>query len=67
MSIEQAKEVLKIEAEGILAVLDQVGPDFDKAVDLVLACPRSAPMAAGVIRSTVVTLPKLASLQYNTA
>jgi len=39
MSIEQAKEVLKIEAEGILALLDQIGPDFDKAIDLIMACP----------------------------
>lgn len=39
MSIAQAKEVLKIEAEGILALIDQLGPDFDKAVDLIMNCP----------------------------
>ena len=36
---DQAKEVLKIEAEGINALLDQVGDDFNRAVDLILACP----------------------------
>jgi len=47
MSIEQAKEVLKIEAEGILAVLEQVGPDFDKAVALIMDCP-SRVILAGI-------------------
>jgi arabinose-5-phosphate isomerase len=39
MIIEKAKEVLRIEAEGILALVDQVGPEFQKAVDLIMACP----------------------------
>jgi arabinose-5-phosphate isomerase len=39
MYLEQAKEVLKIEAEGIDSLLDQLGEDFNQAVDLILNCP----------------------------
>ncbi len=39
MIIDKAKEVLRIEAEGILALVDQVGPDFKKAVELIMASP----------------------------
>ncbi|KPJ99552.1 MAG: arabinose 5-phosphate isomerase [Desulfobacterales bacterium SG8_35] len=53
MSIEHAKEVLKIEAEGILALLDQVGPDFDKAIDLIMACP-SRVILAGIGKSGII-------------
>ncbi|MBU0680595.1 MAG: KpsF/GutQ family sugar-phosphate isomerase [Proteobacteria bacterium] len=38
-SLPRAKEVLQIEAEGIIAVIDQLDADFDKAIELVLACP----------------------------
>lgn len=34
--IEQVKEVLKIEAEAILGLMDRIGPDFEKAVQLIL-------------------------------
>ena len=53
MTIEHAKEVLKIEAEGILALVDQVGPDFDKAIDLILACP-SRVILAGIGKSGII-------------
>jgi len=36
MVIEQVKEVLKIEAQGILDLVDRIGPDFEKAVKLIL-------------------------------
>jgi len=36
MIIEQAKEVLKIEAQGILDLVDKIGPEFEQAVDLIL-------------------------------
>ncbi|MCP4669519.1 MAG: KpsF/GutQ family sugar-phosphate isomerase [Deltaproteobacteria bacterium] len=36
MVIEQAKEVLKIEAESILSLIDRVGREFEKAVDMIL-------------------------------
>ncbi|MDF1578271.1 MAG: KpsF/GutQ family sugar-phosphate isomerase [Desulfurivibrionaceae bacterium] len=39
MYIDQAKEVLKIEAEGISAIIDQLNDDFNRAVEMILACP----------------------------
>jgi arabinose-5-phosphate isomerase len=53
MTIEQAKEVLKIEAEGILALLDQLGPGFDKAIDLIMACP-SRVILTGIGKSGLI-------------
>jgi len=53
MSIEQAKEVLKIEAEGILALLEQIGPDFDKAIDLIMSCP-SRVILTGIGKSGLI-------------
>lgn len=38
MSIEQAREVLKIEAEGIEAVLQQIGAEFDQAIAAIMSC-----------------------------
>jgi arabinose-5-phosphate isomerase len=34
--IEQVKEVLKIEAEAILSLMERVGPEFDRAVQMIL-------------------------------
>jgi arabinose-5-phosphate isomerase len=39
MYIDQAKEVLRIEAEGINSLLDQLGEDFNRAIEMILACP----------------------------
>ncbi|MFC1494115.1 SIS domain-containing protein [Thermodesulfobacteriota bacterium] len=36
MILEQAKEVLKIEAQGILDLIDRVGAEFDKAVQIIV-------------------------------
>jgi len=36
MVIEQAREVLRIEAQSILSLIDRVGPEFEKAVDMIL-------------------------------
>ena len=36
MVIEQAKEVLKIEAQSILSLVDRVGPEFEEAVEMIL-------------------------------
>ncbi len=36
MVIEQVKEVLKIEAQAILDLLDRVGPEFERAVEMIL-------------------------------
>lgn len=39
MTIEEAKEVFEIEEQGLAAVRSQIGLEFLKAVELVLACP----------------------------
>jgi arabinose-5-phosphate isomerase len=36
MAIEQAKEVLKIEAQGILGLVDKVGQEFEKCIEMIL-------------------------------
>jgi len=36
MVIKQAKEVLKIEAQSILDLVERVGPEFEKAADMIL-------------------------------
>jgi arabinose-5-phosphate isomerase len=36
MVIDQAKEVLKIEAQSILKLVERIGPEFEDAVDLIL-------------------------------
>lgn len=36
MILEQAKDVLKIEAQGILDLIDRVGPEFEKAVQIII-------------------------------
>lgn len=53
MSISLAKEVIKIEAEGITSLLDQIGPEFDKAIDTILACP-SRVIITGIGKSGII-------------
>ena len=36
MIIEQAKDVLKIEAQGILDLIDRIGPEFEKAAQIIV-------------------------------
>ena len=36
MVVEQAQQVLKIEAQSVLALVDRIGPGFEKAVDIIL-------------------------------
>jgi len=48
-----AKEVLTIEAEGILAVRDNLGPEFERAVDLIMSCP-SRLVVTGIGKSGLV-------------
>lgn len=52
-SISLAKEVLTIESEGILSVLDRIGPEFEKAIDLIMACP-SRVIITGIGKSGLV-------------
>ncbi len=53
MTIEQAKDVLTIEAEGILAVRERIGPDFERAVTMVLNCP-SRVILTGLGKSGII-------------
>ena len=53
MSISEAKEVLKIEAEGIQALLDQVDADFEKAVDMIMCCPTRV-IITGIGKSGII-------------
>ncbi len=53
MTIEQAKNVLTIEAEGILAVRERIGPDFERAVTMVLNCP-SRVILTGLGKSGII-------------
>ena len=36
MVVEEAKDVLKIEAQGILSLIERVGPEFEKAADMIM-------------------------------
>jgi arabinose-5-phosphate isomerase len=36
MVVEEARDVLKIEAQGILSLIDRVGPEFETAVDMIM-------------------------------
>ena len=53
MTIEQAREVLNVEAEGIYAVRDALGQEFEQAVDLIMACP-SRLVISGIGKSGLV-------------
>jgi arabinose-5-phosphate isomerase len=53
VSLTLAKEVLSIEAEGILAVRDALGDEFERAVDLIMACP-SRLVVTGIGKSGLV-------------
>ncbi len=53
MPIQQAKKVLKIEAEGILSLIDRLGPDFEMAIDLIMACP-SRVILSGIGKSGII-------------
>ena len=53
MSVEQAREVLTVEAEGIYAVRDNLGVEFEQAVDLIIACP-SRLVVTGIGKSGLV-------------
>lgn len=53
MTIALAKEVLSIEAEGILAVRDNLGREFEQAVDIIMACP-SRLVVTGIGKSGLV-------------
>ncbi|WP_456387201.1 KpsF/GutQ family sugar-phosphate isomerase [Desulfolithobacter sp.] len=53
MSVKQARKVLTIEAEGILAVRDRLGEEFVRAVDLIMKCPTRL-VITGIGKSGIV-------------
>ncbi len=53
MCIEQAREVLRIEAEGILAVEARLDSEFAKAVELIMACPTRV-ILTGIGKSGII-------------
>ncbi len=53
MSLSRAREVLQIEADGILAVIDQLSSDFDKAIELIMACPTRL-IVTGIGKSGII-------------
>jgi len=53
VSIDLAKEVLSIESAGILAVRDNLGEEFEQAVELIMACP-SRLVVTGIGKSGLV-------------
>jgi arabinose-5-phosphate isomerase len=50
---EQAREVLRIEAEGIASLLTQLDADFDKAVAMIMACPTRV-VLTGIGKSGII-------------
>lgn len=52
-SLDRAREVLQIEADGILAVMNQLDEDFDKAIELILACPTRV-IITGIGKSGII-------------
>lgn len=52
-SLDRAKEVLQIEAEGISALIDQLDADFDKAIEFILTCP-SRLIITGIGKSGII-------------
>ena len=53
MQIDQAKEVLKIEAEGIWALIDKLDDNFARAIKLIMACP-SRVIITGLGKSGII-------------
>ena len=53
MTVALAKEVLSIESEGILAVRDNLGPEFEQAIDIIMDCP-SRLVVTGIGKSGLV-------------
>ena len=61
MIIEQAREVLRIEAEGILELIDRIGPEFAEAVDLIYRS-RGRVVVTGIGKSGLVGRKIVATL-----
>lgn len=53
MSIEEAREVLAIEEQGLAAVRERIGAEFDEAVTSILSCP-SRLVITGIGKSGII-------------
>jgi arabinose-5-phosphate isomerase len=53
MSIEEAKEVLAIEEQGLSTVRERIGEEFNQAVDTILSCP-SRLVITGIGKSGII-------------
>ncbi len=53
MSISLAQEVLRIEANGVLALIDRLDHHFERAVELIMACP-SRVIITGIGKSGII-------------
>ncbi len=53
MSIEEAREVLLIEEQGLAAVRKRIGEEFNQAVDAILSCP-SRLVITGIGKSGII-------------
>jgi arabinose-5-phosphate isomerase len=60
-SIQQAKEVLRLEAESILQLIDRVGEDFSRAVELIYRCTGRV-IVAGIGKSGLIGRKVVATL-----
>jgi arabinose-5-phosphate isomerase len=60
-SIRQAKEVLQLEAESILMLIDRVGEDFSRAVELIYHCTGRV-IVAGIGKSGLIGRKIVATL-----
>ncbi len=61
MVIRQAKEVLKIEAQGILSLVDRVGPEFEKTIETIMKA-KGRVILAGMGKSGLVARKIAATL-----
>ena len=61
MVIKQAKEVLKIEAQGILSLVDRVGPEFEKAIEAIMKA-KGRVILAGMGKSGLIARKIAATL-----
>ena len=61
MSISLAKEVLQTEVEGINALIDQIGSEFEDAVNMIMNCP-SRLIITGIGKSGIIGQKISASL-----
>lgn len=61
MTLSIAQEVLTLESNGILAVRDNLGPEFEQAVSLIMSCP-SRLVITGIGKSGLVAQKIAATL-----